>query len=253
MERNVTIKMILLGDSMVGKSRISSVLDGDLETNGLNSSYLTIGVDYRILRRTVYGDIKNIYRLHVWDGGGLLQYRDIIRSYYRCTIAAIIVFDVNNLESFHNVQNWVNDYLNITKDNYRPQPYRTLIIVGNKIDNLNRIVKFEDGYNLAKKLGCQYTECSALKNINTESIINKLIIQIEDDYLNNKISHHNPNFKVNTKIANGENYFVDKYKKKTTCEKIGTFFKQIYNFIKDSISYCFCCNRNRNGSYYQIM
>ena len=119
MERNVTIKIILLGDSMVGKSRISSVLDGDLETNGLNISCLTIGVDYRVLRRTVYGDIKNIYRLHVWDGGGLQQYRDIIRSYYRCTIAAIIVFDVNNIESFHNVPNWVNDYRDIKdKDNY---------------------------------------------------------------------------------------------------------------------------------------
>ena len=253
MERNVTIKMILLGDSMVGKSRISSVLDGDLETNSLNSSCLTIGVDYRVLRRTVYGDMKNIYRLHVWDGGGLQQYRDIIRSYYKCTIAAIIVFDVNNIESFHNVQNWVNDYRDIIKDkdNYRPRPYRTMIIVGNKIDNLDRKVKFEEGFNLAKKLGCLYTECSALKNINTESIINKLIIKIEDDYLNNKISN-NPNFKVTTKIASGEKYLLDKYKKKTTCEKIGTFFKNIYNIIKDTIVSCFSCNRNRR-SYYQIL
>ena len=54
---------------------------------------------------------------------------------------------------------------------------------------------------------------SALKNINTESIVNKLIIKIEEDYLNNKISN-NPNFKVTTKIAIGEKYLLDKYKKK---------------------------------------
>ena len=45
---------------------------------------------------------------------------------------------INNRESFNNVETWINDYLKTTKI-HNKQPYRTFMIVGNKIDNLNRM------------------------------------------------------------------------------------------------------------------
>ena len=258
MERYVTIKIILLGDSNVGKTRISSVLDGDVVSNSLTNSYVTVGVDYRVLHRTIYNDIKNVYKIHLWDCGGLEQYRNIGRAYFRSTVCGVIIYDVNNRESFNNVETWINDYLKTTKI-HNKQSYRTFMIVGNKIDNLNRKVTFEEGFRLSKKLGCDYVECSAIKNINTESIITKLISKIEDDILTNKAKPDNSNLKVVSKNSNNYNYYNyykdDKVKPKSYSIVINEFFINIFNCIKNGFVYCFSCclYKRKKNAYFQIL
>ena len=84
------IKMLLLGDSNVGKSTfLSKYIKGTIP----QTRELTIGVDYAM--KKIKTD-KKIYKLNVWDTAGQESFRAITKSYYRGSHCAIVFFDISN-------------------------------------------------------------------------------------------------------------------------------------------------------------
>jgi small GTP-binding protein len=91
---NSVIRLLLLGDSAVGKS---SLLLRFCEGRFENNFVITIGVDFKT--KTMNIDGKN-YRVQVWDTAGQERFRTITPAYYRNAMGVLILFDVTNKKSF---------------------------------------------------------------------------------------------------------------------------------------------------------
>jgi len=115
------IKVILLGDSGVGKSSLLLRYIDDLFAE---SSQMTIGVDYRSATAEC-DDLKR--KLQIWDTAGQERYRAILTSYYRLANAVILCFDLTNYRSFSNLHYWFEVVSKI-------DPPPVVVLVGNKSD-----------------------------------------------------------------------------------------------------------------------
>eukprot|EP00923_Selenidium_pygospionis_P034802 GHVN01060536.1.p1 GENE.GHVN01060536.1~~GHVN01060536.1.p1 ORF type:complete len:147 (+),score=14.68 GHVN01060536.1:81-521(+) len=121
-EYNYLFKLLLIGDSGVGKSCLLLRFADDVYTA---SFIATIGVDFKI--RTIEQDGK-IIKLQIWDTAGQERFRTITSSYYRGAHGIIIVYDVTDRESFNNVKIWMQEI-----DKYAMESVNKLL-VGNKSD-----------------------------------------------------------------------------------------------------------------------
>jgi Ras-related protein Rab-1A len=168
-----TIKLLMIGDSNVGKTCILT----KYVTNKYTDDFITtIGIDFHIKRIAVN---DKIVKLQLWDTAGQERFRSVTIGYFRGAQGAFIVYDVTNRESFNNIKKWIED---INKNCFKDI---VIFLVGNKIDEIhNRQVSTEEGKELGKKYNINYFECSAKngKNIeeiyfNIATIISKIIIE----------------------------------------------------------------------------
>ena len=155
-EVDKTFKVIILGDSQVGKTCIlRRYVHGAYE----QSTRATIGADFDSKILNVCDWIVN---LNIWDTAGQDIYRSITTQYYRQVSGIVIVFDVAKRASFENLKQWLNNIKNNCDNN------RVIkLLVGNKID-LPREVTAEEGSNFAMKNKLAYIETSAQNNINID-------------------------------------------------------------------------------------
>lgn len=117
-------KLILIGDSSVGKSCLLTRLIDEYFKSECDP---TIGIEFgtKILKSSSGIPI----RLQIWDTAGQENFRSITQAYYKGAIGALVVFDITNAQSFENLQKWINDAKsNTNSDNFE------LIILGNKHD-----------------------------------------------------------------------------------------------------------------------
>jgi Ras-related protein Rab-8A len=94
------IKLLLIGDSGVGKSCLLLRFSDD----AFNTSFITtIGIDFKI--RTVEIDNKRC-KLQIWDTAGQERFRTITTAYYRGAMGILLVYDITDEQSFANIRNW---------------------------------------------------------------------------------------------------------------------------------------------------
>lgn len=133
-EYDYLFKILIIGDSGVGKSCLLLRFVDDSYTESYIS---TIGVDFKI--KTINLDNK-VVKLQIWDTAGQERFRTITSSYYRGAHGIIVVYDVTDKLSFDNVKRWL-----VEIERYACED-SVKILVGNKIDQKDRIVT----YNMAK-------------------------------------------------------------------------------------------------------
>ena len=169
-------KILLLGDSGVGKSSIIlRYIENNFSQNLMNS----IGVDFKLKNIEVKG--KKV-KLQVWDTTGQERFRTITTSYYKGAQAIIVVFDITDRDSFEHVKNWMADVDKFAKEGV------LRILSGNKCDlEHQRKVSKEEGKELASKYGIQYIETSAKETTNIE----ELFFNTTETFLNKQISGGN--------------------------------------------------------------
>ncbi|XP_049847934.1 uncharacterized protein LOC126304989 [Schistocerca gregaria] len=156
---NYMCKLLLLGDSGVGKSALMMrFADGSFKGSFMS----TVGIDFKM--KTVTIDGKRV-KIQIWDTAGQERFRTITKTYYRGANGYILVYDVTNQESFDRVKYWLNEI----KKNGNENVYKT--IVGNKADlSDQRAVKFEDGENFSKEVNIPFIETSAKDGLNVEGL-----------------------------------------------------------------------------------
>lgn len=105
MEVDYIFKIVVLGDSGVGKSSFIHQLnnEGNIH-NCVRGS--TIGVDFTTYYTNVHD--KKI-KLQIWDTAGQEQFRSITKSYFRNVTGALVFFDISNKQSYENVKGWLTD------------------------------------------------------------------------------------------------------------------------------------------------
>ncbi|ODQ79314.1 hypothetical protein BABINDRAFT_37658 [Babjeviella inositovora NRRL Y-12698] len=121
------LKVVLLGDSHVGKTSLRTQLVHHVFSNAYRA---TIGGDFLTTALEIVGpDGPVTATLQVWDTAGQERFNSLVRAFYRGADVAVVVFDLTNPESFQNVARWIEGFLaNVHVD--RP----AIVIVGNKSD-----------------------------------------------------------------------------------------------------------------------
>mmetsp|Transcript_24567 Transcript_24567/g.68383 ORF Transcript_24567/g.68383 Transcript_24567/m.68383 type:complete len:212 (+) Transcript_24567:43-678(+) len=152
------IKLLLIGDSGVGKSCLLLRYSDDSFTS---SFITTIGIDFKI-KSIMCGDAK--VKLQIWDTAGQERFRTITTAYYRGAMGILLVYDVADEQSFTNVRNWMRQIDQNAAENV------TRILIGNKCDveASERAVTPEQGKALAEEYGIKFFETSAKLNTNVD-------------------------------------------------------------------------------------
>ena len=191
----ITFKIMLLGDSSVGKTAfILRFCDNKFE----DESITTIGLDTKT--KFVSHKDKKI-QLQIWDTAGEERFRSIAKSCYKGADGILLMYDVSNISSFKHIKNWINDIENnITV----PKDKLALIIVGNKSDlpEDQKKIDNKDREDFENKYKYKIIETSAKtdKNIN-ESII-ALIDKMLDLGLGKIKNNDNDDEDDNQKLSN---------------------------------------------------
>uniref|UniRef100_A0A803NA47 Uncharacterized protein n=1 Tax=Chenopodium quinoa TaxID=63459 RepID=A0A803NA47_CHEQI len=195
-DANGGFKLVLLGDSGVGKSCIVlRFVRGQFDP----TSKVTVGASF--LSQTIALQDSTTVKFEIWDTAGQERYAALAPLYYRGAAVAVVVYDLTSPESFTKAQYWVKNELNgVVLSEYTGIPesiifnadwgeYRTwskelqkhgspdivMALVGNKADLLDRReIPAEEGIEYAEKNGMFYIETSA----KTADNINQLFEEI---------------------------------------------------------------------------
>ena len=174
------LNIVLLGDSSVGKT---SFLKRYFQNDFSNIATVTIGIDNQIKIIKIQDEI---YKLMVWDTAGQEKYRAIPKKYYQNANGMLLFFDVCSIDSFNNISNWMKEIYNNNCVNQENIINNKIILIGNKIDNLNRIISYDEANNKAKALDIKYFDVSCKYNINVKESIFELILDCYKEIRKNK-------------------------------------------------------------------
>ena len=136
-----SLKIVLLGESMVGKSSIiHRVCDGKF----IEHLSPTISIEYFNYTTRVNKDL--IIRMQIWDTAGQEKFDSIVKQYYQSSDFGIYIYAIDDLQSFDKLKDWIYK----AKDNNQNEMKG--ILLGNKSDlESNRKVSFYEGENFAKE------------------------------------------------------------------------------------------------------
>ena len=170
MTEDIVYKILLLGDTSVGKTCfLLRYTDKIFEESHIS----TIGLDYRLKSMTLKNG-KNI-KLQIWDTSGQERFRAITKNYYKQANGILLMYDITNEKSFSNIQNWINQIKEETSSNI------VLFIIGNKIDlEDQRKITYENWNNLAKQYQYPFFEASSKSAININEIFDNMAEKVDE-------------------------------------------------------------------------
>ena len=173
---DLSFKIIVIGDSGVGKSCLTNKATKNIFNTSYNS---TVGFEFFSFNIKIN---DKTMKLQIWDTCGQELYRSLITNFYRNSSLAIMVYSINNQESFDNIELWLKD-LRIYSN-----PDVKVFLIGNKVDLENeRVVNRADGEKFANLNKLNYfCETSAKTGFNAQKIFIEAGKILYEDYLNYK-------------------------------------------------------------------
>ena len=194
---NPSMKIIVIGNGQVGKSTLTIKFVKNIFTTEYKQ---TLGVDFLNIKKYIK-PIDQEIDFYIWDTAGQDHFNAITRRYYRGADACLIVFSINDRESFNQVKSW---HQKMTQECGKIPT----ALVMSKIDLKNDIkVTYEEAENLSKELklklfkvsskeGIQVEECFeylAVKHYNSNGCVSSGADNIEDVQKELKIIKNNGN------------------------------------------------------------
>ena len=143
-----SIKVILLGDTGVGKSSVINRLKNNTFNRNQQQTF-TLEHYNLIIKINTF-----ILRMQVWDTAGQEKFDSITSTYYKSTDVAIFVYSIDKKESFERIPGWIKELEDKNTNDKKADDDEQImlkILVGNKLDLDNeREVKYEDGEKFSK-------------------------------------------------------------------------------------------------------
>ena len=155
----IEIKVILLGDSTVGKTCLLMKYMKK-EINDFHVS--TIGIEK-------HSDSIEIFNhkltLTIVDTSGQERYRSITKNYYVHADGILLLYDITNRVSFNHIADWLKEIKEKAKENV------CIYLIGNKNDlEDEREIQKEEGENFAHSNNLKFYEISSKFDKNLRSI-----------------------------------------------------------------------------------
>lgn len=166
-EYDYLFKVVLIGDSGVGKSNLLS----RFTKNEFNlESKSTIGVEFAT--KSILVDNKTL-KAQIWDTAGQERYRAITSAYYRGAVGALLVYDISKQITFENVERWLKELRD------HAEPNIVIMLVGNKSDlRHKRAVTTEHAMAFAEQNNLAFIETSALDATGVDEAFRQILTEI---------------------------------------------------------------------------
>jgi len=169
-KRRKLLKVIILGDSGVGKT---SLMERYVHKKFSSQYKATIGADF--LSKEVQIDDK-LVALQLWDTAGQERFQSLGVAFYRGADCCVLVYDVNSNKSFENLDTWREQFL--TQANPRDKENFPFVVIGNKIDLDSGQSRAVSDYRARRWCGAKgnlpHFESSAKEDINVESAFQRI-------------------------------------------------------------------------------
>ena len=176
-EKVVELKIILLGDVGVGKTNIiSRYISGDFNQS-LNPTVGSSFGEKKIKKDGV------TYLLKVWDTVGQERYNSITKLFVQGSHIIILVYSIDNLQSFQKLDFW----LTFIRENLKDGKY-ILALIANKRDLFeNELVTKEEGEKYAEQMDAKFALLSAKYDQQTiinffETLLDEYIAKFGKDF-----------------------------------------------------------------------
>ena len=158
---DISFKIIVIGDSSVAKSCLTT----QAVRNNFEEFYTaTIGFEFLTFNIRIN---NNVLKLQIWDTCGQEVYKSLITNFYRNSSLALIIYAINNMDSFKHAENWLNEL------KAQANPNVKVFLVGNKSDLENeRVVSKEDGEKFKEEKNLdKFIETSAKTGENARNVL----------------------------------------------------------------------------------
>jgi len=203
---DLSFKLIFIGDSSVGKS----CLTAKAVKNNFEEYYqATVGFEFLTFNMKVN---DKVIKLQIWDTCGQEIYKSLISNFYRNSSLAVLVYAIDNKESFNHVENWLSDLKSQANPDVR------IFLVGNKADlEEDRKISKEEGekYKEDQHLDL-FLETSAKTGHNARNVLVEAAKILYMDYL--KFDENNKDDNSKDKDKNKKKLLIQKQtKSKTGC------------------------------------
>ena len=170
---DLSFKLIFIGDSSVGKSCLTTKA---VKNNFEEYYQATVGFEFLTFNMKVN---DKVIKLQIWDTCGQEIYKSLISNFYRNSSLAVLVYAIDNKESFNHTENWLNDLKSQANPDVR------IFLVGNKADlEEERKVPKEEGekYKEDQHLDL-FMETSAKTGHNARNVLIEAAKILYKDYL----------------------------------------------------------------------
>ena len=201
-ENEKEIKVILLGDSGVGKTCIINRYIND-EFNPNSKTTLGSNASSKVIKR---GQVS--YILNLWDTTGQEKYHSITNLFIKGSNIVILVYAINSLSSFEGLDFWYKSVQEkLEGENY------VLAVVGSKSDLIEEeeeVVSEEEAKKFAKEKNAIFKLVSSKED---PEGINNLFDTLLDELIKNDYLMENKSYVINRRNHRD----VKKEKKKKNC------------------------------------
>ena len=168
-------KLVLIGDSGVGKTNI---LSRYISNEFSLASRATVGVEFG--SKIVKINDKKI-KIQIWDTAGQERYKSITNAYYKGAKGAFVVYDITREATFKNTDTWIGEIKTNGSEDV------LIVLIGNKSDlEDQREVSLEEATKKAEQNKILFCETSALQATNIDHAFHIMIEQVAKKLMSDK-------------------------------------------------------------------
>ena len=157
-------------------------------TNFYHLYFINIGFDFKI---KIFNFENKLIKLQIWNGAVIKELRAINKNYYKGVHGIILMYDITDISSFKNLENWIKQIKENVESNVR------IVLVGNNCDKPDRKVAESDGKKMADDFNFGFFEASPKLNHNVNEVFKYLVGEI--------LKVHEGNIQKNIKIKDKNN------------------------------------------------
>jgi len=204
---DLSYKLIVIGDSGVGKSCLTNKATKNIFSESYNA---TVGFEFFTFNIKIN---DKILKLQIWDTCGQELYRSLITNFYRNSSLAIMVYSIDNKETFENIDIWLKEL------RLHSSPDVKVFLIGNKVDlESERAINRADGekYSNDNKLNL-FCETSAKTGFNAQKIFIEASKLLYEEYLKYKDNDDKRNDNYNLEWNNKDSHDKNNKKRKKCC------------------------------------
>ena len=187
---DLSFKMIVIGDAGVGKSCLTAKASKGIFEETYSA---TVGFEFLVFNVKLN---DKVIKLQIWDTCGQELYRSLISSFYRNASLAMMVYAIDNRESFNHIETWLKEV------KLQSNPDIKIFLIGNKSDlEENRKVTTEAAKTFKDENGIHYfSEASAKNGVNAKEVFIEAAKLLYGEHLKYKERKFDKNQSDNEKV-----------------------------------------------------